>query len=49
MQDANIFEKSDRHVSFPLIMDKKKRNPTLAPTKQKCRIVVDYRCLKKNP
>lgn len=47
MLDANIIEKSDSHVSFPLIMVKKK-NPTSDPNKQKWRLVVDYRRLNKH-
>ena len=44
---ANIIEKSNSHISFPLIMVKKK-NPSGDPTQQQWRLVIDYRHLNKN-
>ena len=44
LEQANIIEKSNSHISFPLIMIKKK-NPSGDPTKQKWRLVTDYRKL----
>lgn len=47
MLEANIIEKSDSHVSFPLLIVKKK-NPTSDPNKQKYRVVTDFRDLNKH-
>lgn len=47
MLEANIIEKSDSYVSFPVLIVKKK-NLTSDLSKQKYRIVVDYRSLNKH-
>lgn len=47
LEDANLIEKSDSYISFPLIMIKK-RNPTNDPAKQRWRLVVDFRKLNSN-
>ena len=47
LEDANIIEKSNSHVSFPLLMIKKK-NPSNDPKQQRWRLVVDYRNLNKH-
>lgn len=44
LEEANIIERSDSHISSPLILIKKK-NPTCDPNKQKYRLVIDYRKL----
>lgn len=44
LEAANIIERSNSHISSPLILIKKK-NPTGDPQKQKYRLVVDYRKL----
>lgn len=44
LEAANIIERSNSHISSPLILIKKK-NPTGDPLKQKWRLVVDYRKL----
>lgn len=44
LEAAQLIEKSDSHISFPLIMIKKK-NPSGDPKQQKWRLVVDYRAL----
>lgn len=44
---ANLIEPSDSHISFPLLM-LKKRNETGDPKQQKYRLVVDYRRLNDN-
>lgn len=47
LQNANIIERSNSHVSFPLLLVKKK-NPSGNPLNQKYRLVVDYRRLNKH-
>lgn len=47
MEQANIIERSNSHVSSPLLIVKKK-NPSGDPRKQKYRLVVDYRELNAN-
>ena len=44
LEDANIIEKSNSHVSCPLLMIKKK-NTSNDPNSQKWRLVVDFRAL----
>lgn len=47
LQQANIIEPSNCHVSFPLILIKKK-NPSGDPAKQTWRLVNDYRLLNRH-